>query len=206
MALGLSACATNSPKKQAPAFRTGTTPTYWSQLDYPNVQLGNGSYTIGSSGCFLTSLTIASCMLHNRTDLNPELANSRVAARGGFSGSGLKLEIAAPALGLVVKGRSELNAQNRDAMNARLDAHLGSKRPVCVGIDIWPGRASSGESDADHFILIYGKSGDRYLAADPAGGRTLNLKCGDDGVIRCEGDTSRTVTEMIFLDKSALFR
>lgn len=205
VALGLVGCATNNQSAKQTVLGRTKPPVSFSQLDYPKVQLGSGNYTIGSSGCFLTSLAMASCMLHGRTDLDPVTANNRVAARGGFSGSGLRLEKAAPALGLVVKYRSELSDRNRASMNARLNNDLVAKRPVVVGLDLWPG-SSSGESDADHFVLIYGRSGDRYVAADPAGGHSIYLRCGDDGLLRCEADSKRVVTEMIFLDKSALFR
>jgi hypothetical protein len=206
VALGLTGCATNEHAAKARTGARVPPPVTFSQLDYPKIQLGKGGYTIGSSGCFLTSLAMASCMLHNRTDLDPVTANKRVLARGGFSGSGLRLEVAAPALGLVVKHRSELSAANRTGMNMRLETELRAKRPVVVGLDLWPKRSSSGESDADHFVLIYGRSGDRYVAADPAGGAALYLRCDDEGFLRCEADTKRVVTEMIFLEKSALFR
>lgn len=206
--LGLSACATT----QGPGGRVGAPlseaggPPAMSQLEHPDVKLGTGRFTIASSGCFLTSLTMASAMLHGRRDLDPVLANRMVQRNGGFRGSALDLEQAAPALGLEVVHRETLTAANPRALDQRLDAALADGKPVVMGVDFQPGR-TSGYSDADHFIVVYARLGEgRYRAVDPAGGVRLELLRGDDGVLRQRAQSTHRITEMLFLDRDTFAR
>ncbi len=206
--MGLTGCATTGqgPRIGAPLSKEPPGPPPLSQLDYPQVQLGTGRYTIGSSGCFLTSLTMATSLLHQRKDLDPVLANSLVKQNDGFSGSGLELSRAAPALGLRVLHRAEINDQNRSALDQRLDAALAAGKPVVMGVDFAPG-ASSGESDADHFILVYGQLGtNRYRALDPAGGVKVELERAADGTLHYRGSSERKISEMLFLDRGTFVR
>jgi hypothetical protein len=177
-----------------------------SQLDYPEVQLGNGRYTIGTSGCFLTSLAMASCMLHERTDLDPVRANDLVRANRGFSGSGLELSRAAPALGLRVTSR-DISSTPDDALLQRLDASLAAGRPVVIAVDFQPGQ-SSGESPADHFLLAYARLGpDRWQAMDPAGGNPVVIRRdAATSTLRYEAAPDRVLTELIFLEKAPFAR
>jgi hypothetical protein len=173
-----------------------------SQLDYPSVQLGTGRFTIGESGCFLTSLAMASAWVHDRGDLDPVRANALVKARGGFRGSALDLPSAAPALGLRVISRHATRTPGAELLG-RLQAALESGRPVIAGIDLGPGR-SSGESDADHFILIHQQLGpELWRALDPAGGVQVELDLDSaTGAIRYRGAPERTLTELIFLHRA----
>jgi hypothetical protein len=197
IALSFAGCAT-SPRAQ-PTAKPPT--TMLSQFDYPKDQLGTGRYTIGSSGCLLTSLTMASAILGGRRDLDPLEANEVVLARRGFKGSALELEIAAPALGLAITRRCVLRDRNRREAQSKLDAELALGRPVVAGVDIVPGRASSGKSGADHFIVIHQLAGDRYLCMDPAGGVATSFECDAQGVLRQTGASDRFLSELIFLDK-----
>lgn len=210
VALGLSGCATTTSPRGgvfgAPLGDPGPTPPPLSQLAYPDVQLGEGHYTIASSGCLLTSLTMASALLHHRADLDPPSANRLVMAANGFSGSGLELPQAAPALGLRVLDREALSASNRVSLSRSLELHLSSGRPVVLGVDYQPG-SSSAESAADHFILAYRRTREgHYIAMDPAGGHPVELVADAAGAISYGAAPDRHITEMIFLDSAPFAR
>lgn len=173
-----------------------------SQLDY-NGQLGNGGRTIRQAGCFLTSLAMASSRITGDTSLNPATANSRVRAAGGFSGSNLNAPRAAEALGMRMTGRSAVTGGNQQRMMRELDRNLDAGRPVVVGVD-YKGGASSGVSSADHFLTITGRNADgSYTAIDPAGGRELTFRRGEDGYLRARTASGKNyrVSEMAFLDR-----
>ncbi len=177
-------------------------PPPMSQLDHPTVRLGTGRFTISESGCFLTSLAMASAWLHDRSDLDPVRANDLVKARGGFRGSALDLPSAAPALGLRVVSRDVTRTPSTELLG-RLRTALESGRPVIAAIDLGPGR-TSGESDADHFILIHQQLGpEHWRALDPAGGVQLELALDPaTGALRYRGAPERALTELIFLDRA----
>ncbi|MCK6551695.1 hypothetical protein L6R52_38030 [Myxococcota bacterium] len=206
--LGLVGCSTVAPQgasgvRGAPL---GHTPPPYDQTDYPTLVLGEGRYTIASSGCLLTSLAMASVWHHGRTELTPPRANRLVLANDGFSGSGLELPRAAPALGLRVTDREEVTTSTRARLAGELDRSLAADRPVVLGVDYQPGD-SSAVSDADHFILAYRRLGPgRYAAMDPAGGRSIELVADANGKIVYAGAEGRTISEMIFVDRAPFVR
>ncbi len=167
-----------------------------SQLDY-NDQLGNGGHTIRSAGCYLTALTMASSKITGDQSLNPSIANQRVRAAGGFSGSNLLVDKAANALGMNVTGRQAFTPSNASQMVSQLDANLDAGRPVVAGVDYKSGSSSS-TSNADHFLTITGRNEDgSYTAIDPAGGHEITFERAADGSLR---SGKYTLSEMLFLE------
>jgi len=202
--LGLTACSSltspASPVRGAPLGLRA--PVALSQFDYPKARLGEGHYTIASSGCLLTSLTMASSLVHERHDLNPLSANALVLRNGGFSGSALELGPAASALGLSVEHRSALSLGNAKLLGARLDAALAKGCPVVMGVDVQPGDTSS-VSGADHFICAYARLGPgRYAAMDPAGGVKVELCADAQGLLSYRGAPARRISELVFLERA----
>lgn len=194
-----SAARTEQPRN-APSGAGPGAPKPINQLDHPNAQLGNGKYTIAQSGCFLSSITMASNKLHPGQNLGVLDANTKVKAGNGFSGSGLEMARAAPALGMDMTSRRALGGINDATVLNRLDQHLAAGKPAVAGVDFRPGR-SSGHSDADHFITIYGKRGNDYLAMDPAGGRPVTITKGADGRLSYRGADDYKLSEVLLLDK-----
>jgi hypothetical protein len=201
--LGVSGCST--PGALPHTGRPGGVPIpALAQTDYPTTKLGTGRFTIGSSGCFLTSLTMASCQLHGTKKLNPLIANELVKKNNGFSGSALELDRALPALGLKKLLRREMTSGNRANLIRRLDNALAAKRPVIMGVDFQKG-SSSGESGADHFIIVFGTRGSYYRAIDPLGGRLVELEKTSAGLTYA-GVSGHKISEMLFVDKAPFVR
>lgn len=124
--------------------------------------LGRGPRTIAQAGCLLSCLVMAHRALHGGM-LGVLEAHARIDIKGAFVGSGLVLDKAAAALSMRVVERAEFHAdQAADAIS------LG--QPVIVGVDYKQG-ASSGFSDADHFVLGVGSTALSISIADPATGR-----------------------------------
>lgn len=201
--LGLTACSSlTSPGAPVRGAPIGATPVALSQLDYPRARLGEGRYTIASSGCLLTSLTMASSVLHGRHDLDPLRANALVLRNGGYSGSAIELGPAASALGLSVEHRGPLSLGSAKALTTQLDAALAKGCPVVMGVDYQPGGTSS-VSGADHFICAYAQLGPgRYAALDPAGGVKVELCADEQGLLSYRGAPERRVSELLFLSRA----
>lgn len=197
--LWVTGCATTdrtAPRRARPLPKPPT--EQMSQLDHPTVWLGRGEKrTIAEAGCFLTSLAMASEAMTD-LDWDPVRANDAVKAGGGFSGPALELDEATRALGLRVNWRGALGKSNVAARHGALDRHLDSKRVAVASVDFRAG-ASSGESEGDHFILIYGKSADSYFAVDPLGGQLVELKPGADGFLTYGPEERYRVCELCLL-------
>ena len=167
-----------------------------SQLDY-NDQLGNGGQTIRSAGCYMTALTMAASKITGDQSLNPSVANQRIRAAGGYSGSNLIVDRAANALGMNVVDRQAYTAGNQRELISALDNSLEQGRPVVAGVDYKSGSSSS-TSDADHFLTITGRNADgTYSAIDPAGGHEITFEQAPDGTLR---SGKYTLSEMLFLE------
>jgi hypothetical protein len=192
------------PRAQLGPSATGRmppAPTSMSQLDYPDVDLGNGGYrTIAQAGCFLTSLAMASeCLTGQRWD--PVTANAQVKQAGAFRGAGLEMPDAAQALGLRVTWRGALDAGDAQAKQGSLRAHLGAGQVAVACVDLGPG-STSGVSEGDHFILIdaAGPNG-TFFGVDPAGGVRVRLTSDEQGFLRYGADGSRRVCELVLVEK-----
>lgn len=181
-------------RSRAPSVENPVKPM--SQLAYGD-RLGNGRFTIKSSGCLLTAMAMASTRITGR-DTDPRQANTTVRNAGGFSGSALEVPDAARALGMRLSGRQAMAGANASRMVSELDRSLDRGRPAIAGVDFHEGR-SSAVSNADHFITITGRtrSGD-YTAIDPLGGHRITLKKGSDGMLT---SGAYKVSELLFLDR-----
>jgi peptidoglycan hydrolase-like protein with peptidoglycan-binding domain len=194
---------------RAPAVESPGTPDRFgvvpmNQGDYPQL-LGDGNRTIRRAGCFLTSMAMASSRITGDTTLTPGVANERVKAAGGFSGSNLIDTVAADALGMRLTDRRGITRANNTELTQRLDASLEAGRPVVAGVNHTDGRSSSRASAADHFITIVARNADgSYTAIDPNGGREITLTVGADQRLHGRspsGTRSYEVTELVFFER-----
>jgi len=174
-----------------------------SQGDY-NTPIGNSGKTIRQVGCKITAFAMAATAITGKTDLNPATAMSRIAQRNGFVGASMHDGTGAAALGMRVESRIGTHNASPAKMTASLDRALQSGRPVVVGVDY---RAGSGGTafgtGVDHWVTITGKNADgSYSAVDPAGGRSITLRPGADGLLggnSAHGSKHYVAKEMILL-------
>lgn len=198
--LWASGCATTSTT--APSSRRPAPPPppseRMSQLDHED-WLGNGQRrTIAQAGCFMTSLAMAAEALTQK-DWDPVRANAAIKAAGGFSGPALELDEATRALGLKVTWRGKLTAPSLASRHAALSGHLAKQCVAVAAVDFRDG-SSSGESEGDHFVMIYAQRGDTYYAVDPLGGRLVTLTVGDDGFLSYGDDPRYRVCELCLVE------
>ncbi|MEQ9499485.1 MAG: hypothetical protein RIT81_21545 [Deltaproteobacteria bacterium] len=195
-ALWATGCATTStaPKRRAPPPPPNERMSQLAHDDW----LGNGERrTIAQAGCFMTSLAMASEAMTNR-DWDPVRANDAIKKAGGFSGPALELDEATRALGLKVTWRGRLTTSSTTARHAALSQHLAANRVAVAAVDFRDG-ASSGESEGDHFIMVYAQRGESFFAVDPLGGRLVELTRGDDGFLSYGDDPRYRVCEICLL-------
>lgn len=134
-------------------------------------RLGNGSKTIGQSGCLLSSLVMLQRSLEPLSKETPSTANVKIkAVKNGFVGSGLNVRVAAHIIGLS-------NQYKREAIDDDVDMRRiinGCKSGIryIIGIDYRAG-GSSAVSDADHFVFVVGvdEKDEFFVIADPNGGK-----------------------------------
>ncbi len=198
--LWASGCATTSNTPGRPR-RTPPPPPpseRMSQLAHDD-WLGNGERrTIAQAGCFMTSLAMAAEALTAK-DWDPVRANDAIKAAGGFSGPALELDEATRALGLRVTSRKKLTASSLATRHAALSQHIAKRCVAVASVDFREG-SSSGESEGDHFIMIYAQRGDAYFAVDPLGGRLVELTAGEDGFLSYGDDPRYRVCELCLLE------
>lgn len=195
-------CATVSPSPQSSqsSLRPPRAPTSMSQLDYPKASLGNGDRrTIAEAGCFLTSLAMASETLTTKK-WDPLTANAQVKKAGAFSGPALEMPEAAQALGLTVTWRGALSSGNAQAKHEQMRAHIEAGHAAVACVDLGPG-STSGVSEGDHFILVYGAGPHgTFYGVDPAGGHTVTLSPDkEQGFLRYGEGGSRRICELVLL-------
>lgn len=134
-------------------------------------QLGNGSKTVGQSGCLLSSLVILQRSLRPLSVETPSTANAKIkSVKNGFVGSGLNVRVAAPVIGLSDKYKREAIDDDNDIK--RIIAGCKSGLRYILGIDYKSG-GSSAVSDADHFVFVVGvdEKDEFFVVADPNGGK-----------------------------------
>lgn len=142
------------------------------------VTLGKGPRTIAQSGCMLSCFAMVARALTSNRGLSVLEAQARILARNGFVGSGLKRNVAANALGIML-----VDADGHERFDMHVIAEeIAAGRPVIVGVDYKDGR-SSGMSDADHFLVVVDADEVLLRCADPSSG-ALVVMCPDDLVYR----------------------
>jgi len=139
---------------------------YQNDEKWKNVKLGNGTETIGSWGCLLTSVT----MMLNGIGYSetPETVNEKMKKAGGFQGA----LFMPPVLPYVWPNCAYLDMQPCEAFPApiaQIDAAVIAGKPVILQVD-WNKQAGI----QTHFVLIKEKKGNDYVLYDP-------YKYGGDG-------------------------
>ncbi len=131
--------------------------------------LGYGPRSISKAGCMLTCFAMAVNTL-NDTRYTPTTLNITLMQANAFVGSGLVVDKVAKRLGLKVN-------RTQPVIDDIFKALDGDDALVMLGVDYKSG-ASSGFSDADHFVLAYRTDKDAFgrrtiVAADPATGHDV---------------------------------
>lgn len=137
---------------------------YFRQLDYPNVRLGNSPYTVAQYGCLITSYAMVSTFYGNR--VTPvDIANNV----NNFNDQGYLTK--QPPLPVTLSSVST-SPVNWATVNAEIDAG----RPLLVSIYI-PDVGVINADGSSHFVVLYGRSGNKYYMQDPLGpGRSYAAK------------------------------
>lgn len=133
---------------------------YQNDPKWKNLPLGHqNNETIGTWGCLLTSMTmVANGFGANET---PDSLMNKLKNSGGFQGA-LVIPAALPSIvsGLIFKGYQP--CENHPAPIGEIDAALAAGMPVIAQVD-WSPKAGL----QTHWVVVYGKEGDRYLMKDP---------------------------------------
>jgi hypothetical protein len=155
------------------------------QGDFHDVKLGEGDLRISGYGCLLCTLTMAATSVGNPTnhwkpdgllphDLTPPLANEIMTRAGAFSGSLLKISIAAKSLGMSCHEYGMRPGAWDDELVAndlsKIEDNLLQDNPVAANVDY------KGSAQGDHWILLTRRIGSGLFGGiDPAYGRALTL-------------------------------
>jgi hypothetical protein len=141
-------------------------PVAQSDPRWRKAKLGEGTRTIGQSGCLLACLAMAEARASQRPPMRLDALSQALVDDGAFAGSGLVWASALTTLGLA--------GAVRTYDQARAGAELAAGRLVVVGLDYKPGR-SSGVSDADHFAVLVEQTGTYAAILDPATGTLVRI-------------------------------
>jgi len=155
-------------------FQTSTdgTPLYrQGDPEWGTRALGTGGANISRSGCAMTATAMAISKISGQP-ITPGELDRFLDTHQGYSGDGLRWEVAARARGLGV----ERPAWSLDTLNRQLDAG----RPVVIGIDYKAG-SRGGANGTDHWVTVTRRERDAqgnntYFANDPATGREIRLR------------------------------
>jgi hypothetical protein len=134
---------------EVPSFRQG-------DPRWHNETLGGTSYTMGGSGCAVTSAAMV--LKSYGIDTDPQRLNAYLTAHQGYVGDGYLVWERAADLG---KGTLEKAYEDLPSY-WRIDWQLIAGNPVIVRIHFPNGRT--------HFVVIAGKRGFDYLIRDPGEG------------------------------------
>ena len=124
-------------------------------------RLGDSPFTVDLYGCLITSVAmVATYYGHN-------VSPTYIATNGSFSEGGYLLGYPS-GIGVSVGGSQSINW-------SEVDSQISSGRPVIISVYL-PSVGAINRDGSSHFVVIYGRSGDTYLMADPIGpGRGYNL-------------------------------
>ena len=140
----------------------------FSQLDprWRYKKLGTSASTIGSYGCTLTSVAMVCAYYGKQT--NPDLLNQAMIRANGYENQNLWRWWVLPAVYPDILLNEFIDCEKVPAPLALIDTRLASGIPVIVKVDYYPGGAVQ-----QHWILLCGKQGDDYIAADPISGTRI---------------------------------
>jgi hypothetical protein len=138
-------------------FETGA--LYQNDPRWKNKRLGNDVVTIGKWGCLLTSMTmVANGFGYGET---PDTLNERLKGAGGFQ-KALVIPAALPAVCPKIVYKGYRACVDTPAPIEEIDAALAAGLPVIVQVDWSPKLGVQ-----SHWVVLYGKEGERYLMKDP---------------------------------------
>ncbi|MBU0512170.1 MAG: hypothetical protein KJ638_10800 [Chloroflexi bacterium] len=133
---------------------------YQNDPKWKNTKLGHDKKeTIGTWGCLLTSMSMVANGLG--FDETPESLNNKLKGAGGFQGA-LVIPATLPSVCPGIRYKGYQPCENAPAPIAQIDAALAAGMPVIAQVD-WSPTAGI----QTHWIVLYGKEGDRYLMKDP---------------------------------------
>ncbi|MBU1661209.1 MAG: hypothetical protein KKD28_07030 [Chloroflexi bacterium] len=133
---------------------------YQNDPKWKNTKLGHDKKeTIGTWGCLLTSMSMVANGLG--FDETPESLNIKLKGAGGFQGA-LVIPATLPSVCPGIRYKGYQPCENAPAPIAQIDAALAAGMPVIAQVD-WSPTAGI----QTHWIVLYGKEGDRYLMKDP---------------------------------------
>jgi len=134
---------------------------YYSQIgNY--TRLGNSPFTVNDYGCLITS--IAMVATYHSHHISP---TDMATTYGSFSEEGYLLSVS-PAIGVSISGSRSINW-------SEVDSQISAGRPVIISVYL-PSVGPINNDGSSHFVVIYGRSGDSYLMADPiSSGRGYNM-------------------------------
>ncbi|MFA7253653.1 MAG: C39 family peptidase [Patescibacteria group bacterium] len=126
-------------------------------------KLGNSPYTVNQYGCLITSIAMVASYYGNNVTPTSIASNTAIFDREGYL-----LVTTPPGVGVNVLPSQGINWDT-------VDAELAAKRPVIISIFL-PTVGAVNRDGSSHFIVIKGKTGNKYLMNDPIGiGRGYNM-------------------------------
>ncbi len=129
-------------------------------------KLGTSASTIGGYGCLLTSAAMVCA--HYGKATNPDLLNQAMIRVNGYASGNLWKFWSLSAVYPDITIRDYVDCETTPAPLALVDTRLAEGIPVIVKVDYYPGGAVQ-----QHWILLCGKQGDDYIAADPISGTRI---------------------------------
>jgi LysM repeat protein len=133
--------------------------------------LGTGGATISRSGCAMVATAMAISKMSGQT-VTPDALDHYLDTHHGYSGDGLRWNVAAGAAGL--------NLERAPWSLSRINSELDAGRPVMIGVDYKPG-SNGGPNGTDHWLTLTHREQDSsgasvYYANDPALGRQVTFR------------------------------
>lgn len=129
---------------------------FFNQLDFPNTFMGSSPYTVAQYGCLIVSYAMVSTF-HGRR-VSPVDIASRTE---NFNRQAFLIRQPPTPLQFQSVSSSRINW-------AVLNAELAANRPVIVSLFI-PSVGAINSDGSSHFVVIHGRSANRYLMHDPLG-------------------------------------
>ncbi|MBU0731303.1 C39 family peptidase [Patescibacteria group bacterium] len=136
---------------------------FFSQVDpaWSGNKMGGSSCTIGSSGCLMTCFTMA--LNYYGFRLNPADFNLWLESNGGYTS------------GCLFASTDKISEFTNGSVTASQAYHSDIAGLVDAGYPI--AARFGGSGDGQHWVLIVGRSGDKYFVLDPLGYE------GDEGIL-----------------------